>query len=76
MSGENKNRKLSQQEQELWAATQEGIPIERARAYIELAELEKDNYNFKDAVALYDTALDLIEAESEIDYAPELAQVL
>ena len=76
MSGENKNRKLSQQEQELWAATQEGIPIERARAYIELAEVEKDNYNFKDAVALYDTALELIEAESEIDYAPELAQVL
>ena len=76
MSGENKNRKLSQQEQELWAATQEGIPIERARAYIELAELEKDKYKFKDAIALYDTALELIEAESEIDYAPDLAQVL
>lgn len=76
MSGENKNRKLSQQEQELWAATQAGIPIERARAYIELAELEKDKYKFKDAVALYDTALELIEAESEADYAPDLAQVL
>lgn len=76
MNGDGKNRKLTQQEQELWAATQEGIPIERARAYIELAELEREKYKFEDAVALYDTALELIEAESEIDYAPELAQVL
>lgn len=76
MNGENRNKKLTQQERQLWAATQEGIPIERARAYIELAELEKEKYKFKDAVALYDTALELIEAESEIDYAPDLAQVL
>lgn len=76
MSGENKNRKISQQEQELWAATQAGIPIERARAYVELAELEKDRYKFKDAVALYDIAIEFIEAESEADYAQDLAQVL
>lgn len=76
MNGENRNKKLTQQEQQLWAATQEGIPIERARAYIELAEIEREKYKFKDAVALYDTALELIEAESEIDYAPDLAQVL
>lgn len=76
MNGENRNKKLTQQERQLWAATQEGIPIERARAYIELAEIEREKYKFKDAVALYDTALELIEAESEIDYAPDLAQVL
>jgi tetratricopeptide (TPR) repeat protein len=76
VNGENRNKKLTQQEQQLWAATQEGIPIERARAYIELAEIEREKYKFKDAVALYDTALELIEAESEIDYAPDLAQVL
>ena len=69
-------RKLSQHEEELWAATQEGIPIERARAYIELAQIEEDRYKYKDAVAIYETAIELIEAESEIDYAPELAQAL
>ena len=72
----NENRKVSQQEQELWAATQAGIPIERARAYIELAQLEEANSKFKDALPLYEVALGLIEAEAEVDYALDLVQVL
>ena len=77
MNRENyNNRKVNQQEQDLWAATQEGIPIERARAYIELAQLEGERSNFKQAILLFETALDLIQAEADSNYAPDLLNVL
>lgn len=76
MNGERKNRKLTEWEQELWAVTQKGIPIERARAYIELAELDRDKCKFKDAVALLEVAIEVIESDSESDYARDLAQAL
>ena len=76
MSRESRKKRLTPEEKELWAATQEGIPIERVRAYLQLAEIEQDQYKFKDAAAIYEVAIEILEAESEIDYAPEQAQAL
>jgi tetratricopeptide (TPR) repeat protein len=71
-----RNEKLSEELLEIWRATQEGLPVERARAYLHLSVIAHEECDFKEALDLSEIAYEILAKEPVEDCISDLLEAI